>query len=134
VDDHTLEVTLAQPLPYFPQMTVHYTFMPSHRGTVEAHGNDWTKPENIVSNGAYTLTEMAINEYLRMAANPGQSAIRSFCNALRTCVRRSTSAMRFRSRCSVDLFARLDLWAVFQVKVRILRAVQSRRPNGSPSA
>ena len=70
LDDHTLQVTLAQPLPYFPQMTVHYTFMPSHRPTVDAHGSDWTKPENIVSNGAYVLTDMAINEFLRMAPNP----------------------------------------------------------------
>ena len=70
IDDQTLEVTLAQPLPYFPQMTVHYTFMPSHQATVEAHGSDWTKPGNIVSNGAYTLVEAAVNEYIRMTPNP----------------------------------------------------------------
>lgn len=70
LDDQTLEVTLAQPLPYFPQMTVHYTFMPTHQPTVEAHGSDWTKPGNIVSNGAYTLTEAAVNEFIRMAPNP----------------------------------------------------------------
>ena len=70
LDDQTLEVTLTQPLPYFPQMTVHYTFMPSHKPTVEAFGSDWTKPGNIVSNGAYVLTDMALNEFIRMEANP----------------------------------------------------------------
>ena len=70
LDDQTLEVTLAQPLPYFPQMTVHYTFMPTHAPTVAAHGNDWTKPGNIVSNGAYSLTDAATNEFIRMAPNP----------------------------------------------------------------
>ncbi len=70
VDDHTLEVTLAQPLPYFPQMAVHYTFMPTHRPTIEAHGANWTNPENIVSNGAYVLDDIAVNEFFRLKPNP----------------------------------------------------------------
>ncbi|ABD55967.1 peptide ABC transporter substrate-binding protein [Jannaschia sp. CCS1] len=70
IDDHTLEVTLNAPLPYFPQMAVHYTLMPTHQPTIEAHGSDWTQPENIVSNGAYILTEIAINEYFRLERNP----------------------------------------------------------------
>ncbi|WP_299739122.1 peptide ABC transporter substrate-binding protein [uncultured Roseobacter sp.] len=70
IDDRTLEVTLAQPLPYFPQMAVHYTFMPTHQPTVEAHGAGWTNPANIVSNGAYTLDDMATNEFVRLVQNP----------------------------------------------------------------
>ncbi|MEL6514638.1 MAG: peptide ABC transporter substrate-binding protein [Pseudomonadota bacterium] len=70
IDDQTLEVTLSQPLPYFPQMTVHTTFMPSHKASVEAHGSEWTRPGNMVSNGAYVLEEMAVNEFLRMSPNP----------------------------------------------------------------
>ncbi|WP_299916555.1 peptide ABC transporter substrate-binding protein [uncultured Roseobacter sp.] len=70
VDDLTLEVTLAQPLPYFPQMAVHYTFMPTHQPTVEAHGAGWTNPANIVSNGAYKLDDMATNEFVRLVQNP----------------------------------------------------------------
>ncbi|OAN76407.1 oligopeptide ABC transporter substrate-binding protein OppA [Jannaschia sp. EhC01] len=70
VDDRTLEVTLGQPLPYFPQMTVHYTFMPTHQATIEAHGADWTRPENIVSNGAYVLDQIAVNEFFRLVPNP----------------------------------------------------------------
>ncbi len=56
-DDHTLIVTLSEPLPYFPQMTTHFTTFPTHQATIEAHGDQWTRPENIVSNGAYVLTE-----------------------------------------------------------------------------
>lgn len=62
VDDLTFEVTLAVPLPYFPQMTTHATTFPSPRSVIEAHGDEWTKPENIVSNGAYVLTEHLPNE------------------------------------------------------------------------
>ena len=57
IDDLTFEVTLSAALPYFPQMTTHSTTFPAPRAVIEAHGNDWTKPENIVSNGAYVLTE-----------------------------------------------------------------------------
>ena len=57
VDDLTFEVTLSAPLPYFPQMTTHATTFPAPRAVIEKHGKDWTKPENIVSNGAYILTE-----------------------------------------------------------------------------
>ncbi|MBF9030270.1 oligopeptide ABC transporter substrate-binding protein OppA [Rhodobacterales bacterium HKCCE3408] len=70
IDDHTLEVTLNNPLPYFPQMTVHYTFMPTHQATVEQYGADWTDPENIVVNGAYILDEIAVNEFFHLAKNP----------------------------------------------------------------
>ena len=70
VDDHTLEVKLEQPLPYFPAMTTYATLFPAHRATIEAHGTKWTAPENIVSNGAYTLEEVALNEYHTRVKNP----------------------------------------------------------------
>jgi oligopeptide transport system substrate-binding protein len=57
LDDHTFEVTLSAPLPYFPQMTTHSTTFPAPQKVIEAHGAEWTKPGNIVSNGAYVLTE-----------------------------------------------------------------------------
>ncbi len=62
IDDLTFEVTLSAPLPYFPQMTTHSTTFPAPKDVIEAHGADWTKPENIVSNGAYVLTEHLPNE------------------------------------------------------------------------
>ncbi|MEX0970320.1 MAG: peptide ABC transporter substrate-binding protein [Paracoccaceae bacterium] len=57
LDDHTLEVRLSTSLPYFPLMTTHTTTFPVPQAVVEEFGADWTKPENIVSNGAYVLTE-----------------------------------------------------------------------------
>ena len=62
VDDYTLEVTLEDSIPYFPAMTTYATLFPAHRATIEAHGTEWTRPENIVGNGAYTLTEHVIGE------------------------------------------------------------------------
>ncbi len=62
IDDHTFQVRLTAALPYFAQMTTHATTMPVPASVIEAHGADWTKPENIVSNGAYILTEHLPNE------------------------------------------------------------------------
>ena len=62
IDDHTLEVRLSAPLPYFAQMTTHATTFPAPQKVIEAHGAEWTKPGNIVSNGAYVLTEHLPNE------------------------------------------------------------------------
>jgi len=62
IDELTLEVQLEQPLPYFPAMTTYGTLFPAHQATIEAHGAEWTKPENIVSNGAYKLESVVIGE------------------------------------------------------------------------
>ena len=70
LDDFTLEVRLDQPLPYFPEMTTYATFFPVHRATVETHEAKWTKPENMVSNGAYVLTEHVPNEFHSRERNP----------------------------------------------------------------
>ncbi|GAA3868562.1 peptide ABC transporter substrate-binding protein [Celeribacter arenosi] len=56
-DDHTFVVHLSQPLPYFAKMVTHGTTFPSPKWAIEAHGSEWTRPGNIVSNGAYVLTE-----------------------------------------------------------------------------
>lgn len=70
IDDLTFEVSLSAPLPYFPQMTTHATLFPSPAAVIAEHGNDWTKPENIVSNGAYVLTEHLPNERSVRERNP----------------------------------------------------------------
>ncbi len=70
IDDTTLEVRLSQPLPYFPQMVTHGTTFPVHQATVEEFGSDWVLPENMVSNGAYVLTEFVPQERLVRERNP----------------------------------------------------------------
>jgi len=62
LDNHTLEVRLTAPLPYFAAMTTHASTFPSPQWTVRTFGDNWTKPGNIVGNGAYVLTEHIPNE------------------------------------------------------------------------
>jgi oligopeptide transport system substrate-binding protein len=70
VDDYTLEVTLTESTPFFAEMTTFATLFPAHRATIEQFGADWTKPGNMVSNGAYMLSEMIPAEKLTMVRNP----------------------------------------------------------------
>ena len=62
LDNHTLEVRLTASLPYFAAMTTHASTFPSPQWRVRTFGDEWTKPGNIVGNGAYVLTEHIPNE------------------------------------------------------------------------
>ena len=55
---------------YFQLTTTHGSTFPSPQWAIEAHGADWIKPENIVSNGAYVLTKHVPNETLVRERNP----------------------------------------------------------------
>ena len=70
VDDYTLEVSLNKSVPYFVRSTAHATLFPIPQKVVEKFGNDWTKPENIVGNGAYVLAENKPGERVTIKRNP----------------------------------------------------------------
>ncbi|AGI73382.1 putative extracellular solute-binding protein [Octadecabacter arcticus 238] len=68
-DDFTVVYTNDAPRPYFPQMTTFPTTFPQHRATIEAHGDQWTRAENMVSNGAYVLSDYVPAEKLVRSRN-----------------------------------------------------------------
>ena len=69
INDHTLEVKITTPLPYFPQMMVHASTFPVPQAVIESNGDNWTQPGTLVGNGAYTLTEHTLGERVVMEAN-----------------------------------------------------------------
>lgn len=70
LDDHTLQITLKSPVPFFLKTLSHYTTFPAPRATIEKFGHEWVKPGNIVSNGAFALKEWTPNERLIAERNP----------------------------------------------------------------
>ena len=70
LDDRTFQVTLSASLPYFPMMLTHTSTFPVPKKVVENLGEDWTKPGNLVSNGAYMLKEHVVNERMVRVRNP----------------------------------------------------------------
>ena len=70
-DDHTLVMTLKNRTPYFLDLVAFYPLYPVNRKCVETHGSpNWTRAENIVSNGPYTLKFRRIRDRVRMVKNP----------------------------------------------------------------
>lgn len=69
VDDHTLEVGLVGPVPYAIDMMAHYSFAPLPMKAIAKYGDSWTKPENFVGNGPYTLKEWKPQQYIFVVKN-----------------------------------------------------------------
>ena len=69
VDPKTIEIVLENPAPYLPQLLKHYTAFPIPRHVVEKVGANWTKPNNIVVNGAYKLVRWRTNDLIEVEKN-----------------------------------------------------------------
>lgn len=69
VDEYTLEVTLEGPREYFPMLVGYASALPAHKASVEAFGDKWTEPENIVSNGPFKLVKWEHNKLLEFERN-----------------------------------------------------------------
>ncbi len=54
-DDQTLEVTLTSEQPWFIEQSAHHVFLPVNRKAVEASPEQWTRPQNIVTNGPFKV-------------------------------------------------------------------------------
>ena len=75
-DKHTLKVKLKSPMPFLPEITKHYTWYPVPKHIVLKHGKigdrftDWTKPDNLVCNGAFILKSWRFNDHIEVTRNP----------------------------------------------------------------
>ena len=75
-DDHTLEITLTHPTPYFLSLLNHYSWFPVHIPTVQKYGpvlergSRWTLPDRYVGNGPFTLEEWRLNVRVGVKKSP----------------------------------------------------------------
>jgi len=71
LDRRTLQIRLRHPVPYFLNLMGFYPMSPVNRKCVETHGYPaWTKPENIINNGAFLLKFRRIRDRIRLVKNP----------------------------------------------------------------
>ncbi|MBI3514440.1 MAG: peptide ABC transporter substrate-binding protein [Proteobacteria bacterium] len=68
-DDRTVVLTLKAPTPYFLGLLTHHMAFPLHRATLERHGDRWTRPGNLVGNGAYKLAQWVPQSELTLVKN-----------------------------------------------------------------
>jgi oligopeptide transport system substrate-binding protein len=76
LDPLTFEITLDNPAPYFLGQLCFYPFYPLHRPTLEKfdgylrRNSGWTRPGNLVGNGAFRLKSWRANESVTVEKNP----------------------------------------------------------------
>jgi ABC-type oligopeptide transport system substrate-binding subunit len=70
VDARTVQIILKAPTPYFLQLLTHQTSLPVNEKSVSRFGEEWLKPGNMVSNGAYKLDDVKPNSHIRIVKNP----------------------------------------------------------------
>lgn len=69
LDTHTLEIQLENITPYFLGLLTHSASYPVHPPSAEAHGNQYARPGNLVSNGAYRLEEWVVQSHVKLVRN-----------------------------------------------------------------
>ncbi|MBP6011222.1 MAG: peptide ABC transporter substrate-binding protein [Alphaproteobacteria bacterium] len=68
-DAKTLVIELEHPAPYLPELLTHYTTFPLPRHVLAKHASDWTRVENIVTNGPYKLAAWRPHDHIRLVKN-----------------------------------------------------------------
>ena len=69
-DPRTLVLELRQPYPYLLERLLYPTAFPVPKHVIEVHGDNWIKPDNWVSNGAYILQDWKPQAHVVMQRNP----------------------------------------------------------------
>lgn len=70
IDDYTLEIKTAYPVGFMPSLVSNLQLGPVHQATVEKHGRDWTKPGNMVGNGAFKMASWDVNSKIVLVKSP----------------------------------------------------------------
>jgi oligopeptide transport system substrate-binding protein len=75
LDDHTLQIELVGPTPYFLSLLQHRAWFPVNPktilkfGTISDRDTQWTLPENFVGNGPFKLKSWKPNDVIEMVCN-----------------------------------------------------------------
>ncbi len=70
LDEYTLQIRLVDPTPYFLGLLNHSSTYPVHRPSLEAHGSRFSRPGNLVSNGAFVLDDWVVRSHIELVRNP----------------------------------------------------------------
>lgn len=70
LDDYTVQFTLEAPASYFEAISSLWTLRPVPQWVIEEHGEQWTEPGNIVTNGPYMMEDWKHGEHMSFVKNP----------------------------------------------------------------
>ncbi len=69
-DDRTVQITLERPTPYYLGLLAHHASYIVPRKAIEASADRWTRPGNMISNGAYKLDAWTPQDRIKLVKNP----------------------------------------------------------------
>lgn len=69
LDEQRLQITLEAPAPYLLGLLSHHSSYPVHAASLREHGERFTRPGNLVSNGAYQLRDWQVNAHIELVKN-----------------------------------------------------------------
>ena len=70
VDPHTVKITLKAPTPYFIGLLAHTSGQIVNKATIDKNGDQWTRPGNNVSSGAFMISEWVPQSRIVLVKNP----------------------------------------------------------------
>jgi oligopeptide transport system substrate-binding protein len=70
LDAHTLQVRLAGPTPYLLDLLCQQYLYPVYAPAIRRFGDDWVRPEHMVSDGAFVLREHVVGNRITLQKNP----------------------------------------------------------------
>ncbi|GAB4309791.1 MAG: oligopeptide ABC transporter substrate-binding protein OppA [Candidatus Bipolaricaulota bacterium] len=70
LDAFTVQFTLEAPAGYFGQIASMWVARPQPKWAIDAHGDAWIEPENIVTNGSYAMKSWIHNDSMVFVRNP----------------------------------------------------------------
>jgi oligopeptide transport system substrate-binding protein len=69
MDDFTLQIIMRDPTPYFLHLLSHSSTYPVHEANILEHGQAFSRPGNLISNGAYVLKDWTIRSSIELVKN-----------------------------------------------------------------
>ena len=69
INDHILVISLKGPTPYFLSLLNNASTYPVHQPSIMEHGSAFSRPGNLVSNGAYVLKDWKLRSRIELVKN-----------------------------------------------------------------
>jgi len=109
IDDDTLQIELSVPTPYFVQLLTHPSAFPLHANSVIELADEFSRPGNFVSNGAYTLIDWTVGSRISLERNSNywRDSETGFDRVSYHVVQESAEVNRFRAG-DLDITANID--------------------------
>ena len=123
VDKLTVEIRTAGPVAFLPSLVSVPNLAPEPSAVIDKFGKEWTKPGNMVSNGAYVLKDWQVNSKIVEDKNP------TYWDAANVTLTRVTFLCVEDGNADVKLYQSGEEDLVYQLPPGTFQAMKAQYPN-----